>query len=119
MENVAVPGFRAACCDRTQTGRLTNYRHRLLELWRPDSKVKAPPGASRAKLPALWGKAGVTRSQHTAQKRNRTQIQYLNTDISEDPEHGFSIRKKEFNVSKINPPRSEVEKTFNNLFTKN
>lgn len=119
VENVAVPGFRAACCDRTQTGRLTNYRHRLLQLWRPDSKIKAPPGASRAKLPALWGKAGVTRSQHTAQNCIRTQIQYLNTDISEDPEHGFSIRKKEFNVSKINLPRNEVEKTFNNLVTKN
>ena len=69
----------------------------------------------RSLILTLWGKAGVTRSQHTAQKRNRTQIQYLNTDISEDPEHGFSIRKKEFNVSKINPPRSEVEKTFTTI----
>lgn len=80
MEDVAMPGFRAACCDRTQTGRLTNYRRRLLQLWRPDSKIKAPPGASRAKLPALWGEAGVTRPQHTAQNRIRTQIQYLNMD---------------------------------------
>lgn len=115
---MAMPGFRAVCYDRTQTGRLTNYRRRL-QLWRLDSKIKAPPGASKAKMPALWGEAGVTRPQHTAQNHIRTQIQYLNMDISEDPEHGFSIQKKEFNVSKINPPRSDVERTFSNLFTKN
>ena len=57
-------------------------------------KIKAPPGASRAKLPALWDEAGVTRPQHTAQNHIRTQIQYLNMDISEDPEHRFSIQKK-------------------------
>ena len=90
-----------------------------LQLWRPDSKIKAPPGASRAKLPALWDEAGVTRPQHTAQNHIRTQIQHLNTDISEDPEHRFSIQKKEFNVSKINPHRSDVERTLSNLFTKN